>query len=62
MLKEVRKVGGVRRSLACGARLPNTLQTLCSKVSLENIGIYQEASTLLCRDKVQVKKPLSDLK
>jgi hypothetical protein len=24
-MEEVRKVGGVRRSLACGARLPNTL-------------------------------------
>jgi hypothetical protein len=27
-MEEVRKVGGVRRSLACGARLPNTLHVL----------------------------------
>jgi hypothetical protein len=26
-MREVRKLGGVRRSLACGARLPHTLYT-----------------------------------
>jgi hypothetical protein len=31
-MEEVRKVGGVRRSLACGARLPNTLRVVFERL------------------------------